>query len=119
MPKPIRRLEQRPWTHKPEAFFEALDLPAIRPEQWAKQLELCGGDAEAAREIAVNILVASYSPIHGPITQAKHEDLQAFKVAFGQTFLWDHRRFLHDNRKTMGKRTAMRYWRAMTKGVRP
>ena len=112
-----KRVEQHPWTHKPLAFFEALDLPAVRPEQWAKQLAMCGGDVEAAHEIAVNLLVSTYSPIHGPITRDRHESREAFCVSFGATFGWDHRRFLHDNRdNAKGKRNAMRIWRAMTRG---
>lgn len=115
----MRTPKQHPWTHKPLAFFDSLDFPTLYPEQWAKQLAACEGDVDAARKMAAGSLAMFYSPVHGPITQAKHDQLQAFKFAFGVTFRWDHRRFLHDNRKTLGKRRGMRYWRAMTKGVHP
>ena len=114
-----KRVEQHPWTHKPLAFFDSLDFPTLYPEKWAKQLAACEGDVDAAREMAAGTLAMIHSPVHGPITREKHDSLHAFKVAFGVTFRWDHRRFLHDNRKTLGKRRALRYWRAMTKEVRP
>lgn len=115
----MRTPEQHPWTHKSLAFFDSLDFPTLYPEKWAKQLAVCEGDVDAARKMAGAMLAHVHSPIHGPITREKHDSLQDFRVRFGITYLWDHRRFLRHTRKSLGgNRKARHYWRMLTKEVR-
>lgn len=113
-------VEQHPYTHKPAAFFASLDIPSLFPQQWAKQLALCEGDAEAARTMAVNFLIFTYSPIHGPVTRETHEQVEDFRHGFLALYRWDHRRFLRHMREKLGsKRKATFYWRAMARSARP
>lgn len=115
----MRALEQHPYTHRPAAFFESLDIPSLYPRQWAKQLALCEGDAEAARTMAVSWLMFTHSPMQGPITREKHEQAKDFRHGFLALYRWDRRRFLrHMREKLGGKRKATFYWHAMEKGAR-
>ncbi len=112
----MRMPEQHPWTHKPLAFFDSLDFPTLYPEKWAKQLAACEGDVDAARKMAAGSLAMFHAPVHGPITQAKHEQIEDFRHGFLALYRWDRRRFLrHMREKLGGKRKATFYWRAMAR----
>lgn len=116
----MRTPKQHPWTHKPLAFFDSLDFPTLYPEKWAKQLGACEGDLAAARKMAAGSLAMLHSPVHGPITQAKHEQIEDFRHGFLALYRWDRRRFLrHLREKLGGKRKATFYWRAMARRAQP
>ena len=66
--------------------------------------------------MAAGTLATIHSPVHGPITKAKHDQTEDFRHAFLALYRWDHRRFLRQMREKLGgKRKTTFYWRAMAR----